>query len=48
MAVRFDKEVNVSGSPYLEIFVGGTRRIAYNGGGTGSRELLFGYVNRFR
>ena len=44
MAVRFDKEVNVSGSPYLEIFVGGTRRIAYNGGGTGSRELLFGYL----
>ena len=43
MGVRFDKEVNVTGSPYLEIFVGGTRRIAYNGGGSGSRELLFGH-----
>ena len=44
MAVRFDKAVNVTGSPYFEIFVGGTRRIAYNGGGSGSRELLFGHL----
>ncbi len=44
MGLRFDKEVNVTGSPYFEVFVGGTRRIAYQGGGTGSRELLFGHV----
>ena len=44
MGLRFDKEVNVTGSPYFEVFVGRTRRIAYQGGGTGSRELLFGHV----
>ena len=41
LMVRFDKAVNVTRKPYLEILVDGERRTAYNGGGTGSRELLF-------
>ena len=43
MMVRFDKAVNVTRSPYLEVLVDGQRRTAYHGGGSGSRELLFGH-----
>ena len=41
--VRFDKPVVVGRSPTLEISVSGVRRTIYWGGGSGSRELVFGY-----